>query len=155
MLSRRMFDLPELGLRDAFAEMERIRREIDRLTGTLFSGPQSLPISSGVFPAVNITEDKDNYYVYAELPGMKADEIDLQVEARNLGISGKRKIHSEGENVKYHRREREAGKFARVVELPGEIDADKVDAQMVNGVLSLTIPKSEAAKPKQITIKTV
>lgn len=155
MLAKRIFDLPGMGWRDAFAEIERMRREMERLTGTLFSGPQSLPVSSGVFPAVNITEDKDNYYVRAELPGMKADEIDLQVEARNLGISGERKIHSEGENVKYHRREREAGKFARVIELPGEIDADKVDARMVNGVLSLTIPKAEAAKPKQITIKTV
>ncbi|RLC27006.1 MAG: Hsp20/alpha crystallin family protein [Deltaproteobacteria bacterium] len=155
MLARRMFDLPGMGWKNAFAEMERMRREMDRLSYALFSGPQSRPISSGVFPALNITEDKDNYYVRAELPGMKADEINLQVEARNLGISGERKIHSEGENVKYHRREREAGKFARVIELPGEIDADNVDAHMVNGVLSLTIHKSEAAKPKQIIIKTV
>ncbi|MDL1968511.1 MAG: Hsp20/alpha crystallin family protein [Deltaproteobacteria bacterium] len=155
MLARRKFDLPGMGWKNTFAEMERMRREIDLLTDTLFSGPQSRPISSGLFPALNITEDKDNYYIRAELPGMKADEIDLQVKARNLGISGERKIHSEGENVKYHRREREAGKFARVIELPGEIDADKINAHMVNGVLSLTIPKSEAAKPKQITIKTV
>jgi HSP20 family protein len=155
MLARRIFDLPGMGWKNAFEEMERMRREMDRLTGILFNGTQSRPISSGVFPAVNITEDKDNYYVRAELPGMKADEVDLQVEARNLGISGERKIHHEGENVKYHRREREAGKFARVIELPAEIDVDKVDAQMVNGFLSLTIPKSEAAKPKQITIKTV
>ena len=155
MLARRIFDPPAMGWRNPFAEMERMRREIDRLTSTLFRGPESRLVPSGVFPAVNITEDKDNYYVRAELPGIKAEEIDLQVKGRNLGISGERKINSEGENVKYHRREREAGKFARVIGLPSEINADKVHAQMVNGMLTVTIPKSEAAKSTQITVKTV
>jgi HSP20 family protein len=69
-----------------------------------------------------------------------------------LTISGERKIPSEGDNVKYHRREREAGKFSRVIGLPGEIDADGVDARVENGVLMVKIAKSEAAKPKQITV---
>jgi HSP20 family protein len=90
--------------------------------------------------------------VRAELPGIKAKEIELQVNGRNLMISGERKIKSEDENAKYHRREREAGKFSRVVALPGDIDADSVNAKMNNGVLSVEISKSEASKPKQITV---
>ena len=88
----------------------------------------------------------------AELPGIKAEEIDLQVNGRNLMIAGERKIRSESEKARYHRREREAGKFSRVIGLPGDIDADSVDAKMVNGVLTVEISKSEAAKPKQITV---
>ncbi len=70
----------------------------------------------------------------------------------NLSISGERKILSEGDNVRYHRREREAGIFNRIVALPSEVDADKVEASHVNGILAVAIPKAEAAKPKQITV---
>lgn len=108
---------------------------------------------SGVFPAINLTENKDHYYVRAELPGMKSQEIDIQVAGRNLSISGERQIQSEGENARYHRREREAGKFSRIISLPDEINADKIDAHLLNGVLTVTVAKAEAVKPKQITVK--
>ncbi len=153
MLTGRIFDLPAMGWRNLFAEMERIRREMDLLTSTLFREPASRFVPAGVFPMVNITEDMDNYYVRAELPGITPEDIDMQVSGRGLSITGERKIPAEGENVKYHRRERESGKFARIIELPGQIDGDKVDAKMVNGVLTVTIAKPEAEKPKQITIK--
>ena len=100
-----------------------------------------------------VTEDKENYYVRAELPGIKSNELDIQVTAEGISISGERKIPVEGNNVRYHRREREAGKFSRSINLPGEIDVNKVEASMKNGVLKVTIPKSEAAKPRQITVK--
>jgi HSP20 family protein len=109
-------------------------------------------LSARVFPALNLTEDKDKYHVRAELPGIKADALDIQVVGRNLTISGERTIPSEGENIRYHRKEREAGKFSRAIGLPGDIDADNVEAKMVNGVLTISIAKSEAAKPKQITV---
>jgi HSP20 family protein len=105
-----------------------------------------------VFPAINLTEDADNYYVRAELPGIKADALDIQTVGRNLTLSGERTIASEGEHVRYHRREREAGKFSRIIGLPGDINTDKVDAKLVNGLLTVTIAKADAAKPKQITI---
>jgi HSP20 family protein len=95
----------------------------------------------------------NNYYVRAELPGMKSDELDIQVTGNGISISGERKIPMEGNNVKYHRREREAGTFSRSINLPGEIDVNKVEASMENGVLKINIPKSEAAKPRQITVK--
>jgi HSP20 family protein len=69
-----------------------------------------------------------------------------------LTIAGERTIPSEGENVRYHRKEREAGKFSRVIGLPGDIDATQVNANMANGMLTVTVAKSEASKPRQITV---
>jgi HSP20 family protein len=105
-----------------------------------------------VFPLVNLTEDKDNYYVRAELPGVKADELDIQATANNLAISGERKIAAAAEGARYHRREREAGTFSRMIGLPGDIDTAKVNAQLQNGILTVVVPKAEVAKPKQITV---
>ena len=108
---------------------------------------------AGVFPLVNVTEDQDHFYIRSEIPGMKSEEISISATGRNLSISGERKIASEGENVKYHRREREDGKFSRVIALPSDIQIDKIEAGYVDGILSIKIPKAEEAKPKQITVK--
>jgi HSP20 family protein len=116
------------------------------------AGTPNRQLTAGVFPLVNLTEDKDGYYVRAELPGVKADELDIHVTANNLSISGERKIAAETEDAKYHRREREAGTFSRMIGLPGEVDTDKVDANLANGILTISIPKAEIAKPKQITV---
>jgi len=148
----RMSGNPWMGWRHPFAEMERLARQMDWLTSGSISRPGLPWFPAKVFPAVNITEDKDNYYVRAELPGIKADEITLEVTGRNLAISGERSIPSEGDNARYHRRERDAGKFSRLIVLPSNVDADSVDAKMVHGMLTITIAKSEAVKPKQITI---
>lgn len=153
MAARRMIDFPFMGWRNPLAEMERMARQMDLLTGTMFGRPEMRFFPSKVFPAVNISEDSNKYYIRAELPGIKADEIRLEVTGRNLGISGERKIQSEGENARYHRKEREAGRFSRVIGLPGEVDADSVDAKLVNGILTVAIAKSETAKPKQITVR--
>lgn len=152
MITKRIHNFPAMGWQNPFEEMERMSRQLDLLTNAMF-GSAGLPFSSsGVFPAVNITEDVDKYYVRAELPGLKADEINLQVRGKNLSISGERKIQSEGKNATYHRREREEGSFSRIIVLPGDINADSVEANMVNGILTVAIDKSEAAKPKQITV---
>ena len=151
MIFRRPVYYPTWGLGGAFEELERMRRQLDEVFGGLERRPYRSP-GAGVFPLINLTEDKDNYYVRAELPGVKAGEIDISVTGNNLSLSGERKIPFEGENVRYHRREREAGTFNRVVSLPGEVDADKVEASHVNGILTVVIPKAEAAKPKQITV---
>jgi HSP20 family protein len=152
MFARRLFDIPSVGWQHPFAEMERMSRQVDRLTQALLGSPGLHWRPAAVFPAVNLTENKDRYYVRAELPGIKSDAIDVQVNGRNLTIAGERTIPSEGERIKYHRKEREAGKFSRVISLPGGIEGDRVDAKMRNGVLTVTIPKSEASKPKQIKV---
>jgi HSP20 family protein len=153
MFPRSFINLPGFGTIDPFSEMAQMRRHMDALSGLFLRGlPTTREISAGVFPLVNITENRSNYYVRAELPGLKASDLDIQITGKSLAVSGERSIPSEGENVKYHRREREAGKFSRVISLPGEIDSDRIEAKMTDGLLSVVIPKSEAARPRQITV---
>lgn len=152
MMARRMFDIPGFGWRSPFAEMERLRREMEQLSGSVLGGRGLSRVHSGVFPSVNLTEDKDHYYIRAELPGMEPGEFDIQVSGNSLTISGERKIPAE-EGGKYHRREREAGKFSRIINLPDAVDTEKIEAGLKNGILTVTIPKAEVAKPRQITVK--
>jgi HSP20 family protein len=128
-----------------------MRQQLDQLFEDA-SGPYQR-VGAGVFPLINLTEDKNNYYVRAELPGVKGEELDIQVTGNNLAITGERKIAAEEEGAKYHRREREAGSFSRMIGLPGDINSDKVDAKMENGILTVVVAKAEAAKPRQITVK--
>ena len=152
MIYRRMFGSPTWRWRDPFKELDRMKRQMDQIFGALTDETAQKGIS-GVFPAINLTEDVDNYYVRAELPGIKADDLDIQATVNNLSISGERKIPDLETTAKYHRREREAGKFSRIIGLPDYIDSDKVEADLNNGILTVVIPKKEAAKPRQISIK--
>lgn len=150
MLYRRFYNLPTWRVRSPFEELERMRHRMDRFYDDAM--PTDSTGQAGVFPPINLTEDKDKFYVRAELPGVNSDDLDIQATGNNLAISGERKIAAE-EGARYHRREREAGTFSRMISLPGEIDTDKIDATLKNGVLSVAISKAEVAKPKQITVK--
>lgn len=152
MFYRKLFNVPSWGFNRTFRDFDRLQRQMDELYGALSGGTLPMP-SAGVFPLTNVTEDNNNYYVRAELPGIKSDELDIQVTAKSISISGERKIPAEGSNAKYHRREREAGKFSRSVSLPDDVDVDKVDAKLKNGILTLVIPKAEKTKPKQIKVQ--
>jgi HSP20 family protein len=125
-----------------------MRQQLDQM----FDDTPNQRVSAGVFPLINLTEDKDRYYVRTELPGLKGDELDIQVTGKNLAISGERKIAAAEEGARYHRREREAGSFSRMIGLPGEVDTEKVEASLENGILTITISKAEIAKPKQISV---
>jgi HSP20 family protein len=138
------------GLGNAFRDLDRMRREMASLFGGL---DNIIPrVSAGVFPAIKLSETGGNYLIRAELPGVKAEDLEIQATANNLSLSGERKIDAAGDEVRYHRRERDAGKFSRVIGLPGEIDADNIDAHLENGLLTITVPKAAAAKPRQITV---
>jgi HSP20 family protein len=151
MIYRRFFNVPTWRFKDPFEELHRMRQQLDQLFEDTAAPRQR--VSAGVYPLINLTEDKNSFYVRAELPGVKGEELDIQVTANNLAISGERKIDAEEEGAKYHRREREAGIFSRMIGLPGDIDSDKVDAKMENGILTIVVAKAEAAKPKQISVK--
>lgn len=151
MIYRRFFNVPTWRFRSPLDELHRLRQQMEQLLESA-AAPQQRE-AAGVLPLINLTEGKDNYYVRAELPGVKGDELDIQVTANNLAISGERKIAAEEEGARYHRREREAGTFSRMIGLPGEVDTDKVDAKLENGILTVVISKAEIAKPKQITVK--
>jgi HSP20 family protein len=127
MLWRRSTDWPAWGFSNPFDELDRIRRQMDWLSSGLTGGLLGQTIA-GVFPLMNMTEDKDNYYIRAELPGIKAKELDISATGDSISIAGERKIPAEAENAHYHQREREGGTFNRTITLPARIDADKVEA---------------------------
>ena len=151
MIYRRFFNVPTWKFRSPVEELYRLRQQMEQMLESAAT-PQQRE-AAGVLPLINLTEGKDHYLVRAELPGVKGDELDIQVTANNLAISGERKIAAEDEGARYHRREREAGTFSRMIGLPDEVDTDKVEAKLENGILTVVISKAEIAKPKQITVK--
>lgn len=105
-------------------------------------------------PSVDIEEEDDKYLIKADLPGVEKDDIEVKLENGVLSIRGEKKTEKEtGKGTKRHRTERFYGTFARSFTLPDAVRADAVNAAYKDGVLSLTIPKAEEAKPKSIDIK--
>jgi len=153
MLLRRAAGWPTWEWTSPFDEVERLRRQMDVLTGGVTGGRVWSAPTAGVFPLMNVTEDKDHYYVRAELPGLKADDLELSVTGDTLSISGERKIPAEDEKAQYHRRERDAGRFSRIVSLPAQLDTGKAEATCTDGLLTVVLPKAEEAKPRQISVK--
>lgn len=152
MIVSRLSRWPNLGWTTPFRELDRMRQEVDRLTEGLSRGVGG-PGTAGVFPLINLTEDTNHFYLRAELPGIQPDDLEISATANSISISGERRIAEESEGTRYHRREREAGKFNRVVNMPDQVNSDKIEAECRNGVLTVTIPKSEKSKPRQISIK--
>lgn len=103
-------------------------------------------------PALDVHEDKDNYTIRVELPGMKREEIEVSIQNDALVISGERKAEAVKEGTEVHRQERFYGRFSRVLTLPTAVAGDKVKAAYQEGVLSVTLPKADEAKPRQIAV---
>ena len=143
--SRPTFDSP-------FSDFDQIRREMLRLLDTP-AGDGAPEPGAGVFPPMNITQDDDNFYVRAEIPGIKPAELSISALRNRVSISGKRELPREHDRVSYHRKERSEGAFNRAVTLPMEVDAERVDARYADGILTLTLPKAEQAKPRQIAVR--
>ena len=134
-----------------FEDMDRLRREVDRLFGEFTAGGEAF--TSRTYPAVNITQDADNYYVRGELPGVKVEDLEISVVEGQLLIRGERKLGTEDKGASYHRREREGGFFRRIIALPAKVNSEKVSAAIRNGVFTITLPKAEEAKPRKIAVK--
>jgi HSP20 family protein len=101
---------------------------------------------------VDLYEDKDNVIVKAELPGLKREDIEVSLHDGALSVSGERKTEEKVENAEVRRTERFVARFQRTITLPSAVKADKVNAQYKDGVLTVTLPKAEEAKPRQIQI---
>lgn len=130
-----------------------LREEIDRLfEAPLAELTQSSQWLSGWTPAIDLFEDKDSFYVHVELPGMKKEEIELSLHEGCLSVSGERKFGKKSEETDVYRTERFFGRFQRTVSLPAQVKADNVKAQYKDGILTVTLPKAEEAKPKQIEV---
>jgi HSP20 family protein len=146
---------PETARWLPFQHLSNLRDEIDRF----FQAPPawnegSQPFMSGWSPALDVYEDKDNVVVKAELPGMKKEEIDISLQDGVLTLSGERKSEKKNDDGDIHRSERFVGRFQRTLTLHAQVEADKVKATYQDGILTVTLPKAEAAKPKQIQVKT-
>jgi HSP20 family protein len=131
-------------------EMERVQREMNRLFNSTFSNRLSFPTE---FPAINIWAGNDGVILTAEIPGANPEDIDINVVGQTVSISGGREMDKVGEETRYHRQERQSGKFTRSIELPFTVDANKVQAKFDKGILSINLPRVEAEKPKKITVK--
>jgi HSP20 family protein len=126
-----------------------LRDEIDRL----FEAPlQRTSEFLGWTPAFDAYEEKDNFVVKAELPGMKKEDISVSLHDGNLIVSGERKTETKGDGAEVYRAERFFGKFQRSVALPATVATSQVKAEYKDGVLTVTLPKSEEAKPRQIEV---
>ena len=144
---------PDVGTWSGFGRLTDLRDEIDRLfEAPLAELARTSQILSGWTPAMDLYEDKDNVYVRAELPGMKKEDIDLSLHEGSLSISGERKHEETHKDAEVYRSERFFGRFQRSVTLPTLVSADKIKAQYKDGVLTVTLPKAEEAKPKHIDV---
>jgi HSP20 family protein len=144
---------PELSW-SPFRQLSSLRDEIDRLFEAPLSSLTELsqPFSGGWVPALDLYEDKDNYVVKMELPGMSKEGIDISLHDGVLSVSGERKDEQKHEDGETYRSERFFGRFQRSITLPASVDGSKVNASYQDGILTITLPKAEEAKPKQITI---
>lgn len=146
---------------DPWREMEALRREIDRAFEQV--GLRLPPLFRTAFlpgraareyPLANVYEDKDTVYVEALAPGLDPASLNVSVVRHSVTISGEKKgIPDSVKSDSVHREERAAGRFTRTLELPTGIDENKVRAEYKHGLLFLTLPKAEVAKPKQIAVQ--
>lgn len=107
----------------------------------------------GFMPALDIGEQEDVYVINAELPGVKAEDIDISMHGNRLALTGHKSAEEESTDKNVYHVERRYGAFRREVQLPGDVDAEKIEARCTDGVLTVTLPKSEKAKPKRIEVK--
>jgi HSP20 family protein len=134
--------------------MMTLREAMDRLFDDAFTRPLSLSGNNWSIPAVDMYQTDNEVVVKAALPGIKADEVQLNVTGEVLTIKGETKQENETKEKAYHIREQRWGAFERSIVLPTEVVADKAKADFENGVLTITLPKAEEVKPKTINIKT-
>jgi len=146
---------PELNVWSPFRQLSLLRDEIDRLFDSPLNAltSNSQQFMNGWLPPIDVHEDRDYLVLKAELPGMKKEDIDISLHGDVLALSGERKEEASFEKAGVYRAERFLGRFHRTVTLPVAVDGSKVQATYQDGILTVTLPKAEEAKPKQIEVK--
>lgn len=136
----------------AFAPLLRLQEEVNRLFEDFTQDiPPTRPFGQS-YPAINLWHDGDAAYLEAELSGLTMNDIEILVMGNELTIKGRRKIEAP-EDAAWLRRERSHGDFSRTLTLPWEIDPEKVEAKLQDGVLTVKLPKCESCKPRRITVQ--
>lgn len=142
-----------LATRRHGSELTRLRNEMDELFNGFFRGMDWPWAAERVWPAIDVADRDDAVVVRAEVPGCKPGDIDLSIHGRTLTISGEKHETKEQKEKGYYHSESVYGSFRRDVELPAEVDQQKVEASYKDGVLSITLPKTEKTKPVKIQVK--
>ena len=143
---------PTLRTWPGLGRLSDLRDEIDRLFESPLGETRTSHLLSGWTPALDVYEEKDHFTVKAELPGMKKEDIEVSFHDGGLSISGERKSETKHEDAEAYRAERFFGRFQRTVTLPTPVAVDKAKASYKDGVLTVTLPKTEEAKPKHIDV---
>ncbi len=137
-----------LSVWDPFADLNRIQRELEKN----FFGARNRPADFA--PPVDVHEDENNLVLRAELPGVKREDIEIQVDGNVVTLKGERKLEKEQEGRRYHRIERSYGTFVRQFQVPTGVDTSSIDASLTDGVLTVRLPKKAEQKARKIEVKT-
>lgn len=146
------FQRPDVFNWSPFDQLTNLRDEINRLFETPFANGGSDVLNAWA-PALDLYEEKDSLIVRAELPGMRKEDIDISLHENVISVSGERRNEKKYEGSQTSREERFFGRFTRSFKLPKQVDASRVKAAYKDGILTVTLPKTEEAKPRQIEIK--
>jgi HSP20 family protein len=136
-----------LAYRDPF---EQLQNELDRMLGAAFG---SVGSAGGLYPPVNVFDAADAFVIKAELPGVTPEQVQIEVENDTLTLRGERAFSEPSGEAAYHRRERGAGQFRRVVRMPGRLDSEGAKAEYRDGVLTVRVPKARETRPRRVEIQ--
>jgi HSP20 family protein len=138
-----------------FHTLRRLNNVLDEAFNTWpFQQNEGGAITSAWYPAVDVFEDTNTVKIVAELPGVKPEDVKLSLESNTLTIRGEKKQQAEERNERVHRYERSYGSFERAFLLPSTVDGEKISAEYRDGVLTVTVPKAERARPREIPVRT-
>ena len=136
-----------------FREIERMTRDLGRFWDSFFGGGSKGRVEGEWLPSLDLAETDNELVVKAELPGMDPKDIDISLSDGTLTIKGEKKQEKEEKKSDYHFIERSYGAFTRSIQLPRQVEREKISASYKNGLLRITLPKSEEAKKKEVKIK--
>ena len=138
-------------LNESFEPLMRLQGQMGQLLESFFEDMPAIRPYGAAYPGINLWEDGENGYLEAELPGLTLENIEVYVKGSEVTISGQRSFPTQ-EGVNWYRHERAQGNFSRTITVPWEIDPDKVQAKLQDGVLTVTLPKTESHKPRKVTV---
>ncbi len=138
---------------EPFRDVSSLNDEMERVFRQAFGNGGATP--AGAFsPALDVEESEDGFTLYVELPGIPAEDVEVSLEENVLTIAGQRAFYLDKDPEHFRRIERRVGRFHRAVRLPDRVDGEHVDATYRDGVLTISVPKAEEAKPRRIQIST-
>jgi HSP20 family protein len=150
LTTRRPGGLSSLWRRDPFA---MLRQEMDELRSRFWGGDEDDWFAGAMTPSVDMSETDNAVEVRMDLPGVKSDDIDIQISGNMLTVTGQRQEEKEEKGRTFHRVERRSGSFSRSITLPTTVNENEVAAEYRDGVLNITLPKTEQSKPHKIKVK--